>query len=126
MAPFGCQALLLKQVAEPKDRRLVQQPRHGPQRGELAEHGDVVQRLLHRRVARREPLLQVVNRPGAVHPDDRTRDAAHIDYMPPRTPHRPDADVHRECRGSGLGSSTLSRTEKAYTMRSKPAARPEH
>lgn len=41
MAPFGCQALLLKQVAEPKDRRLVQQPRHGPQRGELAEHGDV-------------------------------------------------------------------------------------
>lgn len=47
MAPFGCQALLLKQVAEPKDRRLVQQPRHGPQRGELAEHGDVVQRLLH-------------------------------------------------------------------------------
>ena len=43
MAPFGCQALLLKQVAEPKDRRLVQQPRHGPQRGELAEHGDVVQ-----------------------------------------------------------------------------------
>lgn len=83
MAPFGCQALLLKQVAEPKDRRLVQQPRHGPQRGELAEHGDVVQRLLHRRVARREPLLQVVNRPGAVHPDDRTRDAAHIDYMPP-------------------------------------------
>ena len=67
------QLVLLQQMSKPQDGALVGQPLIPAELGKLTKQRYVVQRLFHRRVAQREPLLHKVN---AQHRVDRKRRAA--------------------------------------------------
>jgi hypothetical protein len=76
----GCQDLvgqlvLLQQMTKPQDRRLIGQPITQAQTCELPKQRNVVQRLFHRRVTQRKPLLHEVD---AQHRQHRKRRAARL------------------------------------------------
>ena len=68
--------VLLQQATKPQDRRLVGQATIPVQARKFTEQRDVVQRLLHGRVAQREPLLHEVNAQHRLHSKGRATSLA--------------------------------------------------
>lgn len=87
------QLLPLKQEAKVQDRAFVGPPAAPPQAGELEGQRNVVQRLFHRSVAQREPLLHAVDAQRRLHGKRRSALFAlrrtrhhHFDQRSPRHP----------------------------------------